>query len=750
MEFLLPNGAQGCRNFGVASLILCQGTSMNSTPLRSHPVRKIISLASCCLLLVAFCLGDSSGAKKKEATGFMVLPYLQLPTPTGMTVMWETKAKLRGRVEFGLTRALTKAAEHEQPAKLHQVRLTGLKPATTYYYRVKSGPLTSAVSTFKTAPPPGTKRWRMAVYGDSRSNPRMHRKVVEQVARSKVDLIVHTGDIVVNGKIYSTWRKEFFEPLAPLAGSVPWVSTIGNHERDAEHYFSYMALPGNKHYFSVEYANAQIICLDSNSWIAKGRDSKQFRWLQEHLRKKRTATWTFVAFHHPLFSAHASRPIHALRWDWAPVFLDPANRVDGVFTGHDHFYARNYRMGHVSAKPQAGVLFLTTAGGGAGLYRCKKRDYVARTLSVHHFTLFDFDGDTATISAIDIRGKVFDRHVLTKKATPAADYCAYEIEEFRKFLRLALKKQPPLRPGARTKASFKETLRVPTRFPIPLAGTLTWQEPPGWKMARRESKFRLQPRQALEIPLRATVRQEGFDRSPRLTIAFEKDKFRNRTIEVYPFKLAGPRLVKVARTNQPMAPTQKVGHKIWAAVPAHPLLPLASDQDRGKEKVDRVQFLADKDWLHVRVTLSDVAGRVKITPADPSVEGSRLTFFREHVQVVFQDGKRRRRFAVTPASVRFSTANGEEHTAKDWRAVVGRHAGGWLVQMAIPRKLLADLPKAKINVIHRSLVPAKKGPRRFVNFELCPAYQMGGDADRLPDWRAWPLGKEGAQLVISS
>jgi 3',5'-cyclic AMP phosphodiesterase CpdA len=253
------------------------------------------------------------------------------------------------------------------------VRLTGLKPGTTYHYRARSGDLASDVYSFKTAPAAGTKKWRQAVYGDSRSNPAVHRKVVEQIEKAGVDLILHTGDIVLNGKRYVAWRQEFFGPLGELAHSTPWVSTIGNHEADAERYFSYVSPPGNERYFSFDFGNAHIVCLDSNAWIEKGRDSKQYQWLANDLAKKRDTTWTFVVFHHALFSAHATRPINPLRWDWAPLLIDPANRVDAVLNGHDHFYARSYRLGRLADRPQPGVLFLTTAGGGAGLYRTRQR-----------------------------------------------------------------------------------------------------------------------------------------------------------------------------------------------------------------------------------------------------------------------------------------------------------------------------------------------------------------------------------------
>jgi hypothetical protein len=485
----------------------------------------------------------------EEAPAFLVGPYLQLPSPSHMTVMWETNQKLPSRVEYGTTRELGQTRELPAATVLHEVQLAALQPATTYFYRVRSGPLASEIYSFKTALPLGTRRWRLAVYGDSRSNPATHRKVAEQVARARVDLIVHTGDIVANGKNHDSWRKEFFEPLGPMAHSVPWVSTIGNHERDAENYFSYMALPGNEHYFGFDFANAHLICLDSNAWIEKGRDSQQYQWLEDDLRRKRAATWTFVAFHHPLFSAHATRPINPLRWDWAPVFLEPSNHVDGVFTGHDHFFARNYRIGRLTERPQPGVFFLTTAGGGASLYRTRARDYVAREKAVYHFTLLEFDGDTIHGSAIDLTGKVFDRFDLTKQPTPPNEFCAYEVEELRKFLRLALTGAPAVPISEHTTSTIDTRLRVPTRFRVPVAGQLVWQSVPGWKLKQPVIPFRLEPSQPLEIPFQAEVKAGPFARTPALPIVFEPGRFRNRTVELYPFKLAGPGSVQAERVD---------------------------------------------------------------------------------------------------------------------------------------------------------------------------------------------------------
>jgi hypothetical protein len=659
--------------------------------------------------------------KGKGEVKFLVHPYLQLPTTDAITIMWETDRPTPGRVEYGLTRELGRVAEVTQASKLHEVRLTGLKTAGTYFYRVVSDGLRSEIHTFRTAPKPGTKRWRMAVYGDSRSNPKMHRKVAEHIDKAKVDLIVHTGDIVLDGRDYDSWRQQFFEPLRGVADHTPWVSTIGNHERDSANYFSYMALPGNERYFGFDYANAHIICLDSNTWIERGRDSKQYEWLTEDLKKERSATWTFVAFHHPLFSAHSNRPINSLRWDWAPVFLDPANRVDGVLTGHDHFYARNRPMGFATEKPQTGVLFLTSAGGGASLYPSTQRDYVAKEKSVHHFTLFDFDGDRASVTPIDIDGNVFDRYELTKSPTPPSDYCAFEVEEFREFLRKALAVAPALSLEEGTATSIDTTLTVPTRFRIPISGKLVWEAPKGWKMKQSETPFQLKPSQALEIPLQATVPPNALSRSPKLTVVFDEGQFSNRSVTAYPFKVAGPRSI----------PITNAGKADWRNAPKLKLLPTAPHLGNATATVSDVQFTSDPKNLYLRAKLSNTEGS-----EGPSKAGSDLILFQDHLRMAAWDGKHLWNFAVTPGGLRFCDCDKKEDTTTPWNATLSREKDDLIVTMTVPWRAFAEPERVRVNVLeHRRIQgAAKKATRRAVSWELCPAYRLGNDPDVIPDW----------------
>jgi hypothetical protein len=676
-----------------------------------------------------------------EQPAFLVKPYLQLPAPDGMTVMWETNQKLPGRVEYGLTRDLGAAVEVKAASFLHEVRLTALKPGTTYHYRARSGELASDVYSFKTAPAAGTKKWRLAVYGDSRSNPATHRKVVEQIDKAGVDLILHTGDIVLNGKKYDTWRQEFFGPLGELAHTTPWVSTIGNHEADAERYFSYVSLPGNERYFSFDFGSAHIVCLDSNAWIEKGRDSKQYQWLADDLAKKRDTTWTFVVFHHALFSAHATRPINPLRWDWAPLLIDPANRVDAVLNGHDHFYARTYRLGRLADTPQPGVLFLTTAGGGAGLYRTRQRDYLAKEKMAHHAVFFDADDDKITVTAVDITGKEIDRFELTKQATPAEAFVAYDVEEFRRFLGLALAAAKPVRVPEREPGKIDATLEVPTRFAVPVAGQLQWQPGAGWKMKQSTVDFKLAPGEPLVIPLQVECVPAGpFPRNPKLAIAFEEGRFRNRTVEVAPFQLGGPEKVMAGATANPIEVDGKLDDKAWEKAEAHALLGLPPEGGRG----DGVRLLADRDWLYVGARLDDPAGRVTVKPPVDEQDSSAVILVEEHVRVVLTDGKATRTFAVSPEQYRyFKGEKTDEPTDVKWRSAVARGEQSWCAEFALPRKLFADWSQVRVNVVHR-----RDRGKESQELQLCPTYVLGSDPDLLPDFRPANTTDRFARLVV--
>lgn len=697
--------------------------------------RLVVALAGVALFagLTALSPAVEEPAAKAE---FLVLPYLQNPKPTGMTIMWETSTTLPARVEYGPTKDLGLVAEGNKQGKLHSVTLTDLKPGMTYHYQVKSGDLVSKVYSFRAPPAYGTKKWKMALYGDSRSYPKNHAKVAEQVRKADVDLIVHTGDIVVDGRNHDSWRKEFFEPLGDVARSVPFITAIGNHERDSANYWSYVTLPGNERFYGIDFASAHFVGLDSNTWVKQGRDSEQTRWLQTHLAEKRDARWTFAFFHHPPFSAHATRPVNPIRWDWAPIFLDPASKVDGVLNGHDHFYARNHRMGYVGQKPTPGVLFMTSAGGAAPLYKTKPRDYLARIKETHHFTLFEFDGDRVQLTAIDTEGKVFDTYTLSKDPTPPEEFASYEVEELRDFFRKAIIAQPPVVADPEKATEIDTTLKVPNRFKVNVKGTFTWDVPHGWHMEEPQTTFVFLPGEPFTIPIKATAATGKLDGSPKLTITFAPGQFCNRVIELYPLQLSNSPEVAAAAVEKAPVIDGKLDETVWSS----PGMPLYGIPPQGGRR-DRVWIAADKDFVYVAARLDDPAGAVKIKPPRDDDEAGKTVLQGEHLAVTFVTADDSHLFALTPDHLRYQDSEyGDEIK---WQGKAARDGNTWCVEMAIPRSRFKDWREVRVNVIHR----AKEGTA-YRDLHLTPCYTQGPDPDKLPDPKFAETPARMAKLIL--
>ena len=134
---------------------------------------------------------------------------------------------------------------------VYHAALTGLAPATTYYYAVSSGNVgdTAVNGSFTTAPADTARTpWRFSSFGDLgtpyTANPsgtqwsessNNARAAVAAIAALSPQPVVHllNGDICYANLDYSNhvgvWR-DFFVNLQASAQSVPWMPCLGNHE----------------------------------------------------------------------------------------------------------------------------------------------------------------------------------------------------------------------------------------------------------------------------------------------------------------------------------------------------------------------------------------------------------------------------------------------------------------------------------------------------------------------------------------
>ncbi|MGB9596188.1 MAG: purple acid phosphatase family protein, partial [Candidatus Poribacteria bacterium] len=431
-----------------------------------------------------------------------VYPYLQNVTKDSITIMWETNEPTIGTVNYGESKELGKSLSDQSPQKIHEIKITGLDAGKLYYYQVSYNDTKLPISFFKTSPPDMTKTFRLAVYGDSRSNITNHSKVAKLILDSNPDLIINTGDLVTNGDVYEQWKNEFFMPLRDVIDHIPIYTCIGNHERNSPNYYNYLSLPNNESYYSFDYANAHFICLNTISELYD-ESSPQYKWLIDDLEKNKDGKWIIVFFHSPLFRAHRTRGIEPQRYVWQPIF--DKYGVDIVLNGHDHNYTRIYPVGYLSDKPKKGVQHIITGGGGAPLYDIAEgRSYVQASNKVHHSITMDFDGDNMTAVVKDIEGNIIDRFEIDRtKTTKPNEYVAYEMFELERELRKAIDKLVPV--IADKEIKINTSITVKTNFPIKLKGTMSWNSDTKWKINPISNNFELDPREDLLIPIQAEV-----------------------------------------------------------------------------------------------------------------------------------------------------------------------------------------------------------------------------------------------------
>lgn len=333
-------------------------------------------------------------------------PYLLKVTTSSITVMWESKEKERGMVQYGI-KDFEVIEEDNAPSLIHEIEIKGLRPGERYRYRVVSGE-DVVEGSFKTAPLRNQGNFMFAIYGDSRSNPKVHGAIASLIAKEEPDFVIHTGDLVSDGSKYERWGKEFFGPAAEMLRNSPFYPCRGNHETEkGEFFFTFFSLPKEKPWYSFTYGDATFFFLDYWGWDTP----EQERWLEETLKKADT-TWKFVVIHYPLFPSGGHKANLKLRNKLHPIFSKYDVQI--VFSGHNHFYQRTAAID--------GVTYITTGGGGAPLYNPKHEEFIRTSSRSYHYCIVKIEKRSLTLRAKNIRGEIIDEmiiHVPSRSSSPS-------------------------------------------------------------------------------------------------------------------------------------------------------------------------------------------------------------------------------------------------------------------------------------------------------------------------------------------
>jgi len=292
--------------------------------------------------------------------------------------------------------------------------LDGLRPGTTYYYGVghegfdpASAARRATIATFRTAPA-GPEKFVFTAFGDQGVS-RAAAASDHALLRRRPAFHLHAGDICYadtngqgrksDGYDPSYWDL-FLKQNEPVARTVPWMVTTGNHDMEAwyspdgyggqlarwslpESGFDARTAPG---VYSFTYGNVGFVALDANdvSYEIPANlgytDGRQTKWLDgrlAELRADRSVDFVVVFFHHCAYSTSSHASDGGVREQWLPLFAK--HQVDLVINGHNHVYERTdaIRQGEVgravpvgaSTDPtRDGIVYVTAGGGGRDLY----------------------------------------------------------------------------------------------------------------------------------------------------------------------------------------------------------------------------------------------------------------------------------------------------------------------------------------------------------------------------------------------
>ncbi len=160
------------------------------------------------------------------------------------------------------------------------------------------------------------------------------------------------------------------------------------------------ALPGNgaEQWYSYDWGRIHFVAIDTEADYAT-----QAEWLDRDLAAS-TLPWKIVYMHRPPYSSGNHGSDMPLRRLLAPIF--EKHDVQLVLAGHDHDFERT--------KPQGGVAYVVTGGGGRGTYNVGSSDFTAFSEEVIHFTYVEVGVEELVLHAVDGIGVEFDSMVVPR------------------------------------------------------------------------------------------------------------------------------------------------------------------------------------------------------------------------------------------------------------------------------------------------------------------------------------------------
>jgi hypothetical protein len=333
-----------------------------------------------------------------------------------MSVSWSTAEPVQNPTlalgldtSYGRTVAAETRAVAGTATQYHHAWLTGLRPGTTYHYKVSHDGGASDDGTFRTAPG-GAAPFSFTAFGDQGVSEGAQ-SITARIATLAPAFHIHAGDIcyannrglgqpaelnMPDNNVWDVWLSQ----MTAVAAGAPWMTAVGNHEMEGGYgpqgydgYLARFALPGGgpagaPSVYAFRYGNVAVLSLDANdvsyeisanTGYSGGAQDAWLRSTLSGLRADPAIDFIVAQFHH---CAYCTNAVHAsdggVRDHWQDLFDEFA--VDLVVNGHNHSYERTHPVkggavtvdvptGGVVKPAEQGTTYITAGGGGQVAYQ---------------------------------------------------------------------------------------------------------------------------------------------------------------------------------------------------------------------------------------------------------------------------------------------------------------------------------------------------------------------------------------------